>query len=261
MKRKLYGFGFLGAALIIMHGGCRTAQDIRQDETLAKLSKQLDTSQTARADTSMNLEDVKAEMLTLRGKIEENAHRQGQTQTQVDRTMALVDQRLKDFEEKMMARLEVMEKNLATAQAAAAAQSAKSAKVREKGPPRSGSDEEAYSSALSAFETGEFSAAVSEFDKFLEFKPKGQRGATAHLMRAQSLQKLKKHDEAILAFQQFRDQFPKEKRVPDAIIGQALSFEKKGDKSNSKLYYAEVIEKYPGSVQARAATRAVQRLK
>lgn len=63
---------------------------------------------------------------------------------------------------------------------------------------------------------------------------------------------------AILQYQNYRDKFPKGKRIAEATYKIGVGFQELGLKDDAKSFYDEVIEKYPQSLEAK---KSKQRLK
>jgi TolA-binding protein len=66
---------------------------------------------------------------------------------------------------------------------------------------------------------------------------------------------------AILAYQKYRETFPKGKNVPEAIYKMGVSFQELGMKDEAKTFYEEVIAKYPKSPEARKSQTRLKSLK
>ena len=249
-----------------MGASCRTTADVKQDETITTLNKQLDQLQKSRADSSVNVDDVRAELLTLRGKIEENSHRQQQSQAQSEKLLAAMDERLRLMEEKVGKRLDQME---AASQRLAQERASERNQERQSEKPKTASTkaraEEAtpatYTKGVAAFEGGDYKAAIKFLEAFLDSKPKGSKASGATYLLAQSHHKLKDHARAIDLYQSLRDHYPNYSRVPEVILLQAQAFQEMGEKETSKLFYTEVIDKFPQSVQAKVARKALSKLK
>lgn len=66
---------------------------------------------------------------------------------------------------------------------------------------------------------------------------------------------------AILAYQKYRETFPKGKNVPEAIYKMGVSFQELGMKDEAKTFYEEVIAKHPKSPEARKSQTRLKSLK
>ena len=69
----------------------------------------------------------------------------------------------------------------------------------------------------------------------------------------------KKFKDAILAYQKYRDGNPKGRHYGEATFKMGVCFQEMGLKDEAKVFYEEVISKFPGSKDAKkAAVRAKQ---
>lgn len=66
---------------------------------------------------------------------------------------------------------------------------------------------------------------------------------------------------AILAYQKYRETFPKGKNIPEAIYKMGVSFQELGMKDEAKTFFDEVIAKYPKSPEARKSQTRLKSLK
>jgi TolA-binding protein len=231
--------------------GCRTSADVKQDEKLTQISKNLDTLQKSRADSSVTVEDLRAELLTLRGKIEEQQYKQTQAQAQMDKLVVSIDERLRAIDEKVAHRLDELEK-----QPVAAPVSKKAAKKVD-APTADG----LFHKAVAAYEAAEYKQSAQFFEEFLETKPAVKKDATSRILLGMSYQHTKEFAKAIDTYQTFREKYPKHSREPEIILTQAECFAAMGEKDTSKLFYSEVVEKYPQTVQAKTAKRVIGKMK
>jgi TolA-binding protein len=78
---------------------------------------------------------------------------------------------------------------------------------------------------------------------------------------AQDFFEKKDFKKAILNFQKFRDNNPKDKRVPEAVYKIAVSFQELGMKDESIPFFEEVISKYPNSSEAKKAKVRLKKVK
>jgi TolA-binding protein len=92
-------------------------------------------------------------------------------------------------------------------------------------------------------------------------KPVVNADPTAYIGEGDELATAKKHKEAIVAFQKYRDAQPKGGRYAEATYKIGLSFHELGMKDESKAFYEEVIGKFPKSPYAKNAAKKLKTLK
>jgi len=66
---------------------------------------------------------------------------------------------------------------------------------------------------------------------------------------------------AILQYQNYRDKYPKGRRIAEATYKIGVGFQELGLKDDAKSFYDEVIEKYPQSVEAKKSKQRLKSIK
>lgn len=95
-----------------------------------------------------------------------------------------------------------------------------------------------------------------------ESKPgKGKSAAVAAFEEAEALLAQKKWREAIIAYEDYRKAAPKGKSVADATYKIGVCMQEVGMKAEAKLFFDEVISKFPGSKEAKKAAFRLKSLK
>ncbi len=88
--------------------------------------------------------------------------------------------------------------------------------------------------------------------------PSGGGGASNDFSRGEEFFAQKKWKDAIVAYQKYRDQFPKGKQYPDATYKIGLCFLELGLKDESKSFFEEVKVKFPKSPLAKKADKQLK---
>ncbi len=107
-----------------------------------------------------------------------------------------------------------------------------------------------------AFERKHYKEVVQDAPSVLK-KLKGKDRERVLSMFGESLMKTNKHKEAALQFNEILEGKPSEKSAAYAKLKVAECFKAMGDKDTSKLFYEEVISKYPDSPEAAKAKKAL----
>ena len=123
----------------------------------------------------------------------------------------------------------------------------------EKGEPTS--KEAAYAHAYSIFKSGRYDVAREEFRKFLKAFPNSEYSDNAQFWIGECNYFEGKYEEAIVEYEGVIQNYPKGNKVPNALLKQALSFLKLGDKASAKLLLQGVIKDYPNTTPASVARK------
>jgi len=123
----------------------------------------------------------------------------------------------------------------------------------EKGEPAG--REEAYANAYGIFKSGRYEAAKEEFRKFLKAFPDSEYSDNAQFWIGECDYFQGRYEEAIIEYEAVIQNYPKGNKVPNALLKQALSFLKLGDKSSAKLLLQGVIKDYPNTTPASVARK------
>ncbi len=100
--------------------------------------------------------------------------------------------------------------------------------------------------------------ATLEKNMFIATKTSPQ---TFHYLEGEDLFKKRQWQDAILAYQKYRDQNPNGTHWPDATLKIAICFQELTLIEESKAFYTELINKKPQSSEAQKAQRRLQQLK
>ncbi|MBW2559731.1 MAG: tol-pal system protein YbgF [Deltaproteobacteria bacterium] len=122
-----------------------------------------------------------------------------------------------------------------------------------KGKPTS--REEAYANAYSVFKSGRHDVAKEEFRKFLKSFPNSEYSDNAQFWIGECDYFQGRYEEAIIEYEAVIQDYPKGNKVPNALLKQALSFLKLGDKSSAKFLLQGVIKDYPNTTPASVARK------
>src|SRR6185295_6027697 len=115
---------------------------------------------------------------------------------------------------------------------------------------------EAFDKGKTAFDAGQHDAAIEHLTAYLKV-PKAKKAEDAHFMRGESYFATKQYKQAIADYAKFPEKYNKSKRMPAVLFRIAQSFEKMGMKSDAQGFYAELVEKYPKSAEAKKARAKV----
>lgn len=182
---------------------------------------------------------------SLRGRVEETDYQLRQQLAGLEKTLGLMDGRLKKLE----GFLNVQEgQSQPTAAASTAARKP------------SGEEEILYDKGLQLFNDGRYAEARKTFSDFLQKFSKSDQADNAQFWIAETYYREQWLEKAILEYQKVIENYPRGNKVPASLLKQALAFADMGDNANAKLILEELIGKYPKSNEATVAKERVKKL-
>ena len=254
MKHSL----FLFLAITFACAGCALQEDLYRSEArlTAKItaveklveenSESIKSSRTAQADVGADLIDVRDSLQKLRGATERLDVKISALESKVAEPRAGLDDISK--------RLAYLEAYLGTGK---------------DGPPEGDEEaiigssemgepaarEEAYAKAYGMFKSGQYDTARDEFRKFLKAFPDTEYSDNAQFWIGECYYFQGKYEEAIIEYESVIQNYPKGNKVPNALLKQAFSFLRLGDKPSAKLLLQGVIKDYPNTTPASVARK------
>lgn len=121
--------------------------------------------------------------------------------------------------------------------------------------------EQLYSDAYKVFVEHEYGSAKTKFQEFLKLFPDTEYSDNAQFWIAECFYFQDKYEEAILEYEKVIQNYPKGNKVPNALLKQALSFLKLGDKASSRLLLQRVMKDFPGTTPAETARSKLLEIK
>jgi tol-pal system protein YbgF len=113
--------------------------------------------------------------------------------------------------------------------------------------------EKSNSEAYKTFRQGKYDEARRKFREFIKVFPDTEYSDNAQFWIGECYYFEKNYEKAILEYESVIKNYPKGNKVPNALLKQALSFIKLGDKSSAKLLLQRVIKDYPNTSPAKTA--------
>ena len=222
---------FLAAGL----QGCSSSgafeKDIRQD---------LNELRSVQADHTAKFEQMRSELRTLVGKLEELEYMaQGKTRE--------LEQKLWKFGARVPPPPGVSETLLNQDEEYIASMQGEAADL--------------YRNGLQSVRAGEFDTGLRVFSRFLEAKPDTAFSDNALYWIGVSYEKLGQYDRAIVSFSDVFQRFPGEDRVDDSLYRLAESFLKIGSPDDARLTLQKLLDEHPRSGYKKQARALLQKTK
>ncbi len=235
--KPVWIFGLICLLFSTLGASCKTKRDIRREQEYERIKAEVKEAKGARADLDVISEELRTEIARLGTTLEESSQNQRVHAEETKKELAALS-----------ARIQVLEQQAAAAAATPPPQ-AKTAK------PAS------YESARALFDEGDFEAAIEEA-KAIRTKGKASpESRKAQFLLGEAYFAARDFGAAALEFSEFKKQYPKDVSVANATLRQAQCFKNLGKEREAKLFYQEVIEKFPKAPAAIQAKKEIKRLK
>lgn len=228
----------LGSAVLVSMSACKTKSELRREEEFEKVKQEVTAAKTHKADFEVLMEESKTDMSRLANSVEEVAgqHRRDYEETKKE-LLALT------------ARIQALEQRAVQEELAA----------KQPPPPAPEKPKASLEAAKKLFDEGSFEEAAEMFKSLS--KGVSADAKKAQFWSAESYFSEKEYSTAALEYAEFRKRFPKDPMVPNAIFRQAMCFKLLGKNSESKLFFQDLIERYPKSPFAAKAKVEIKKLK
>lgn len=216
----------------------KSKAELKREQELEHLKTEVQAAKGEHADEEVMAEELKEELERLASLTEERFQKQ-QTAS---------DDMKKDVTA-LMARVQALEQR-AVAEDTAAKQAAED---RSKA---------SYDNAKRLFDDGKYEDSAEMLRNVLKKTPgKSDDAKKAHFLFAESLFAGKDYASSALEFSDYQKDYPKDALVPTAIYRQANAFRNLGKMKEAKLFYQELLERFPKHPLAAKAKQERKRLK
>ncbi len=222
-------------ASLCLFAACKTRSDLRREQEIDNLKQQvLEIRGGSRADYSDLSESLKREFIESNNAISGQLKEQGSELDQLQAQMTALQNRVTLLEKK-----------------ASEASTAKRAAANE--------DETAsLEKASTLYDKGQYEDAIDMIKAFEKKHPKGEVLRKTKYLLAQSYFANKDYALSAIAFSDYRKNYTKDKNIPVVIYHLGMSFEKLGKAKEARLFFQELLTKYPKHPLSKKARRAIK---
>lgn len=238
--RKSVLFAF--PALVVFVTACKSRSELRREQEFEKIKAEVTNVKTDRVDFDTQIEELRNELTRQRTLVEETTQANRQLAEEVRKLEAL-----KEENRVLATRVQAIEQRAVDEEL----QQKKQAEEREKA---------GFDQGKAFFDQGKYEEAAEIFRSVVK-KAKGEESKKAHFHLAESYFNLKDWESAAVEYADFKKQHPKDNLVPTAIYRLALSFKNMGKPKEAKLFYDELIERYPKSPLTAKAKKESAKIK
>ncbi|MFC1769518.1 tol-pal system protein YbgF [Nitrospirota bacterium] len=130
-----------------------------------------------------------------------------------------------------------------------------------KNTPSTLSPEQTYQAAYSLFEEKKYSAAHKAMEEFIKINSTHTLAGNAQFWIGEIHYTNKQYNNAILAYQDVLEKYPKSNKIPASMLKQAYAFIQLGDKKAAKGILNNLVQKYPKSDMTGYAKKKLKQLK
>ncbi len=186
---------------------------------------------TSNTQSQYGIEEMRAELAKLSGKVEE---------LEQDKKNQQVTQQ--DEQNKLQVKIAELEKQLKE-------------KEEQNNGPAVPEGKTPLQAAKDAYYSSKYETAIQYLDSFLSNNEKGKDVEEGVFIRGESYFKLKQYKKAIVDYSKFSEKFPKSNFNSKALLKIAECFDALEMKEDSKAFYQELSEKYPKTLEGKLAKK------
>ncbi|MFT3802498.1 MAG: tol-pal system protein YbgF [Burkholderiaceae bacterium] len=218
----------------------RMAEQQRQIDAISHklddLASRTEPAARSQLDTQNQLESMRQEIARLRGQIEVQANELANSQRRERDLFTDLDTRLKKFEPTPV-------------------------QLDGKTVSVDPDERKSYEAALAQFRAGDFRAAQSSFQQFIQQSPDSAYVPNAMFWLGSAQFAQKDYKSAISTHQSLLNKFPDNARAPDAMLNLAYAQIESGDRAKARKTLETVTTRYPDSPASQAAKERLASLK
>ncbi len=112
-----------------------------------------------------------------------------------------------------------------------------------------------YRAALTMVRNRDFDAALSALTEFLSKYPDQELTDRAMFWRAEAFYAKRDYERALAEFEALSVRFPRSEKVADAMLKIGMCHQRLGDEQRAQGFFRRVVEQFPASAAARAASK------
>lgn len=221
MPRKL---SFL--LVLALFAGCQTKSDIRREQEMLKLRKEVQKARGDKVDIEVTVEELKNDVTRISSLLDERAQYQTVQFEAVQKELEGLTHRLEALESRPIPEAPHAESSTNGGGVAASAST--------------------FDAGKKLYDAGKFEEAIEVLRAVVKKTPKG-KDKKARYWLAESMYSSKDFGAAALEFGDFKKRYPNDDLVPKATYRQANAFRSLKKNREAKLFYQELIDRFPKS--------------
>ena len=219
---------------------CKTKGEVRREQEMERLKTEVKEAKDIRADVDTTVEELKLEVARLSSVNEEQAAIHRKLAEELKNEVMVLQQRIQALEQRAVA------EELALKQPA---------------PKESQATTASYELGKKLYDEGKFDEALDVLREVHKKSSKNSEQAKkTQFLIGEVLYSAKDYASAALEFAEFRKAFSKDGLVPTAIYRQAWAFKNLGKNKESKLFFQDLIERYPSHPMGQRAKNDIKKV-
>lgn len=224
--------------LLVFLSSCKTKSELRKEMELEKLRQENVQTRSDKVDIETMLDDFRVEMSKLSNSIEEASANQSRELESVRTDLAALKNRI-----------------VALEQHEALEDQQKASSVRP--PPEPSSP---YLQGKRYFDEGNYEAAIETLQNVAK-QGKGEEARKSLFLMAEAYYSARDYATAAIEFGEYKKIYPKDSQVPLATYRQANAFKNLGKSKEARLFYQELLDRYPKHTLSTKARAELKKLK
>jgi TolA-binding protein len=227
--------GLMAAAL----PSCKTKMDVQREQEMERLKQEVRSAKGTKADLDVVSEQVRTELTRMTNYVEEQTiYQRRQSEEMRQEIQALAT------------KLESVESKLASIEEASRAE-----REAEKAPPSS------IEAGQKLIDTERFDEASEVFRDIVRKSQNSVDVRRARYLLGESLFLGRNYASAALEYSEYKRSYPKDPRVAEATFRQAQCFKSLNKRKEARLFFQELLDKYPKSTLVPRARDELKKLK
>jgi TolA-binding protein len=237
-KKVFWVLGVL--CLVGFLNGCKTKGEVRREQEMERLKTEVKEAKDIKADVDTTVEELKLEVARLSSVNEEQAAIHRNLAEELKNEVMVLQQRIQALEQRAVA------EELALKQPTQKDSSATTV---------------SYELGKKLYDDGKFDEALDVLREVHKKSSKNSEQAKkTQFLIGEVLFSAKDYASAALEFAEFRKAFSKDSLVPTAIYRQAWAFKNLGKNKESKLFFQDLIERYPSHPMGQRAKNDIKKV-
>lgn len=216
--------------------GCKTKSELRREQDLERLRQEVTAVRGSRADSEVLAEELRVEMSRLGNVVDEQAQLARKQNEELRQELAALSTRMQALEQRAVSE-------------------------EPKAPPPAVASAGGYEAGKRLFEDGRYEEAIEVLKGVAKGKGRGDDARKSLFLLAESYFAAKEFASAALEFSEYKKKYPKDSLVANAIYRQANAFKSMGKAKEARLFYQELVDRFPKSPLTAKAKAEMKKLK
>lgn len=244
-------------SLFLLASCLKTAEQVQREKKMAEIPDQVQSSQKMMSDLLIQMKDLRSQVNTMNGRIEELEYRQGQTDPEKDKKSSETMNLIQNQQTAQATQLEEIKAELKE-QRTFLEKVTSSLKNISSGDTKKKSAKSELNSALGLVTSNKFSDARKELENLIG-NPELTAGDINKLYHGLGRVEFytKSYDKALVYFSKIYTKYPKASLAPSSLLFIARSLSNLGKKDEAKEAFEQVTKQYAGSKEADEAKKEI----